>query len=128
MGALDHDASSVINDNTVEGGLVRRPLRRPLFAIQDSDGKKAFLAAHPELQDYFLQERRRRYESFLNNVARYLGQVPELAEAYLNDQTKFIKEMLDKFGQRPLVSSKVISVSYRGERQTSGSPQRQRTA
>jgi hypothetical protein len=102
-------------------------LAQNYFAIQDPEGKRAFLAAHPELQEYFVEERKRRYESFLNNVARYLGRTPELATAYLEAQTVFIKQMLDMFGQRPLVADSVIAVYTRGARGQTGNVTRQRT-
>jgi hypothetical protein len=74
------------------------------FALKTPEQKKAYIAAYPEVQEYFIEERKRRYQSFLGQVARYLGKMPELAEEYLADQTRFIKELLDKFGQRPLVA------------------------
>jgi hypothetical protein len=91
-------------------------LAQTYFGLPDPDSKKAFIEMHPELQDFFVEERQRRYESFLQEVARYLGQVPEVAEQYLRDQTKFIKELLDKFAQRPLVPPTVTSVTTRTER------------
>jgi len=101
-------------------------LAQTYFAIQDPDGKRSFLAAHPELQQHFVDERKRRYEDFLFNVSRYLGQMPELAELYLQEQTIFIKELLDRFGQRPLVEPMVTKVSYAPRRQSTTTRVRQR--
>jgi len=59
----------------------------------------------------------RRYEAFLDNVARYLGSYPDLANHYLRDQTRFIKQLIEKFGQKPLVIREARVEATQGRRE-----------
>jgi hypothetical protein len=79
-------------------------LAQRYFTIKDPSTKQAFAASHPELQEYFANERHRRYEQFLRLVAKTLGDYPDLAKQYLADQTAYIKVLVDRWGMRPLVA------------------------
>jgi hypothetical protein len=103
-------------------------LAQRYFALTDSSAKRAFLEAHPELRGYFVDERHRRYERFLNNVAQYLGSYPDLANHYMRDQTRFLKELVAKYGERPLVAQQVgrVNVGSGGDRVREPAPERKR--
>jgi hypothetical protein len=73
------------------------------FAIPDINAKRSFLSAHPELQQWFLDRRQKRYEDFLNKVAVYMGANPQLFEHYLTRQQDVLAELLNKFAQPVLV-------------------------
>lgn len=74
-------------------------LQNQYFNIQDVGAKQGFLAAHPELQQHFIDARTKRYEQFLNQVAVYMGANPELFTQYLDRQTDVMAELLRKFAQ-----------------------------
>jgi hypothetical protein len=84
------------------------------FSIQDQGARKAFIAAHPELQQYFLNQRTKRYERFLNQVAMYMGQNPDLFDHYLNRQNDILNEMLQRWGTSPLFSERSTPPTPRG--------------
>jgi hypothetical protein len=73
------------------------------FSIQDPQDRRFFLQVHPELQQWFLDQRQRRYENFLNQVAIYMGSSPELFEKYLQRQEDILGELLHKFSSAPLM-------------------------
>lgn len=73
------------------------------FAINESSAKKAFLAMHPELQDWFVKQRTKRYERFLNRVAQLMGANPELFMQYLERQEDILAELLHQFAEPNLV-------------------------
>ncbi len=69
------------------------------FANPDAGAKAGMLAANPLLKQYLLDSRTRRYERFLNQVAQFMGQNPEMFQSYLEDQTSILKNLLDKFAE-----------------------------
>lgn len=73
------------------------------FALPDPMARKLFLSAHPELQDWFVERRTKRYEKFLNKVAQFMGQNPALFESYLQRQEDILAELLQKYAEAPLV-------------------------
>lgn len=73
------------------------------FAIQDVGAKRMFLAAHPELSDFFVTQRTKRYNRFLARVAVELGQNPDLFNEYLERQEDILAEMLRKFAEPVIV-------------------------
>lgn len=73
------------------------------FAIQDQGAKRFFLMSHPELQDWFISQRTKRYERFLNRVAVYMGSNPELFEHYLKRQEDILGELLNRYADSPLL-------------------------
>jgi hypothetical protein len=79
-------------------------LAQRYFMLQDPAARKAFIGMHPELQEYFQAERKRRYEEFLDRVAQYMGHYPDLANRYLREQTDMIHELIGRYGKRPLVA------------------------
>lgn len=79
-------------------------LANQFFAIPDAGGRNAFMAAHPELQQYFLDARTRRYERFLNQVAQYMGQNPDLFQKYLTDQTAVLTDLLHKYAEPQMLT------------------------
>ena len=91
-------------------------LAQNYFAITEPSMKQEFLKAHPELGEYFANERKRRYEKFLRRVAQYLGSYPETAQAYIENQTRYIREMFERFGERPLVPPTVFKVTTQSRR------------
>ena len=74
------------------------------YASPDPSIKAGMLAAHPELKQYFLDARTRRYEKFLNQVAQFMGQNPELFQDYLNKQQQVMEDLLNKFAQPNLAN------------------------
>jgi hypothetical protein len=87
------------------------------FSIQDPTARRAFAAAHPELQEWFLHSRTRRYEKFLNQVAAYMGANPELFDRYLNRQTEVLAELVRKFGTIPMVRERTAAIREPAQRQ-----------
>lgn len=73
------------------------------FALQDQGAKRFFLLSHPELQSWFIEQRTKRYERFLNRVAVYMGQNPGMFEHYLKRQEDILTELLTRFAESPLV-------------------------
>lgn len=73
------------------------------FAIQDVGAKRMFLAAHPELSDFFIVQRTKRYNRFLARVAVELGQNPDLFNEYLERQEDILAELLRKFAEPVIV-------------------------
>jgi hypothetical protein len=73
------------------------------FSISDAVAKRLFLSSHPELQQFFVEQRTRRYERFLNKVAFYLGQNPEVFTEYLERQEDILAEMLNQYSEPALV-------------------------
>jgi len=69
------------------------------YANPDPGARAAMLAAHPELKQYFLDARTRRYERFLNQVAQFMGSNPELFQQYLDRQTVVMEALLSKFAE-----------------------------
>ncbi|MGZ4518847.1 MAG: hypothetical protein ACXVGB_00315 [Mycobacteriaceae bacterium] len=69
------------------------------YAIPDPSARGTFLSSHPELQQHLLDARTQRYERFLNQVAVYMGQSPDLFQHYLDDQTAVLKDLLAKFSE-----------------------------
>jgi len=85
------------------------------FALTDAGARRMYLHAHPELNDYFVQARTKRYERFLNRVAQFMGMHPEMFESYLKRQTDVMTELVQRFAAAPLIreAPKVTSVSER---------------
>lgn len=78
-------------------------LQNDYFKIPDIQAKRAFLGAHPELQQHFLDSRARRYEKFLNQVAAYMGANPAMFTDYLNRQQDVLAELLRRYASPPLI-------------------------
>lgn len=102
---------------------LRPPEERPLFdlanryfALPDAQSKRFFLESHPELKDYFVRERERRYERFLNRVSFYLGTNPELVTSYLDQQTRILSSLLARFGESPLLPERTTTRTNRNRR------------
>lgn len=88
----------------------RTPEENAMYALADQyyampaqGARRLFLAALPELQQFFLDARRKRYEKFLNKVAMFMGQNPALFEQYLERQQDILSELLRRFGESQLV-------------------------
>lgn len=73
------------------------------YAMPEPGARRLFLAAHPELQQFFMEARRKRYEKFLNKVAQFMGQNPALFKEYLDRQEDILAEMLRRFAEPNLV-------------------------
>jgi hypothetical protein len=69
------------------------------YATPDPGARAAMLESNPELKQYFLDSRARRYERFLNQVAQYMGANPSLFSAYLERQTQVMGDLLNKFAE-----------------------------
>ena len=69
------------------------------FSTPDPGAKAAMLAANPQLKQYFLDQRTKRYERFLNQVAQYMGQNPDLFKTYLDKQNQVLGDLLNKFAE-----------------------------
>lgn len=78
------------------------------YGLTDPNSKRAFLSMHPELQQFFLDQRQKRYENFLNRVAVYMGSNPELFTKYLERQEDVLSEMLHKFSEMPMLRERYI--------------------
>lgn len=78
------------------------------FSISDPNAKRAFLQVHPELQEFFLNQRQKRYENFLNQVAVYMGSNPELFTAYLDRQEAVLADLLHKFSEAPMMRERYV--------------------
>lgn len=73
------------------------------FSIQDPTARQTYLIMHPELKDYFVESRTKRYEKFLTQVAVYMGQNPEMFEAYLDRQEDILNDLLLRYAEPPLL-------------------------
>jgi hypothetical protein len=98
-------------------------LRNQYFKIQDVAAKQAFLAAHPELQQDFIDARTKRYESFLNQVAVFMGANPEMFQQYLTRQTDIMAELLRRYAQPTLIRE--VGPAYVSAEPSPGTRQRQ---
>lgn len=78
-------------------------LENAYFQIQDAGAKRLFLAEHPELQQHFLDARTNRYNTFLNQVAAYMGANPSLFDEYLQRQNDVLAELLRRYAQPNLI-------------------------
>lgn len=96
---------------------VMHDLANQYFAIYDVNAKRAFLQSHPELSQWFIDARTRRYERFLNQVARFMGSNPQLFEDYLNRQNEVLAELMRRFGEAPLLSERAY-IRSSGEART----------
>jgi len=74
------------------------------FSIQDNRAKRAYLMSNPELQQFFLDQRTKRYEKFLNQVAQFMGQNPEMFEGYLTRQSDILAEMYRRYSSPSLMN------------------------
>lgn len=101
-------------------------LSEQYFAIVDPQGRRLFLAGHPELQSYFIEARTKRYEKFLNQVAMFMGQNPELFEHYLERQSDVLAEMLRRFATAPVLREQPLVTS--GSKSRQGESGRRRAA
>lgn len=77
------------------------------FAIPDATAKRLFLAAHPQLQQFFIDQRTKRYERFLNRVAFYMGSNPDLFTQYLTRQNDILAELLRKYAEPALIPERI---------------------
>jgi hypothetical protein len=98
------------------------------FSIQDPGARKAFLAAHPEVQTHLVEGRNKRYEKFLNRVAFYMGENPELFDRYLSQQTEVLNELLRRYAEPPLMREvpRAPKGTEEGGRQRSSGPRKSR--
>lgn len=90
------------------------------FSIDDFGLRKAYLESNPEVQDYLLDARNKRYEKFMNKVAQFMGANPEMFEQYLTRQNDILAELLRRFAEAPLISE--------GPQKVKGSQPSQRAA
>lgn len=91
------------------------------FSFPDGTARKIFLNAYPELQQYFVDSRIKRYENFLAKVAQYMGANPEVFTNYLDKQQALLSELIGRFGSPSLVRERVSApVGVAEGRGTSG--------
>ena len=77
------------------------------FSIDDYGMRKAYLESNPEVQDYLIDARSKRYERFMNKVAQFMGANPEMFEQYMSRQNDILAELLRRFAEAPLLSEGV---------------------
>src|SRR3546814_16662673 len=83
-------------------------LSEQYYSIKDPTAKRMFLSINPALQNWFVQQRTKRYETFLNQVAVYMGSNPELFTKYLERQEDVLSDLLHKFASGPLVREQYV--------------------
>lgn len=86
------------------------------FSIGAPAARRAFLSANPDLQAFFVDSRTKRYESFLNQVAQYMGANPELFTQYLERQTEVLSELLRRFAEPGIMRETVRGVAKQSTR------------
>ncbi len=69
------------------------------YALTDTNARRMYLAANPDLQQWFIDRRTARYERFLAQVASFMGQNPMMFQAYLERQEDILNELLHRFGE-----------------------------
>lgn len=72
-------------------------LSQQYFSMQSTTAKKAFMLANPDLQSHFVDARTQRYEKFLNQVAQFMGQNPDMFKGYLDRQNDILAELLRRY-------------------------------
>ena len=97
------------------------------FAIRDVNARRAYLQMNPDVQQYFLTQRTKRYERFLNQVAQYMGSNPELFHTYLDQSETTMKDLLTKFAE-PHMVQEAPWLSYQQDLSGSSEGNRQRGA
>jgi hypothetical protein len=99
----------------------RWAIQEQYYSITDVMARRAYLQAHPEIKTYLLEARTKRYEKFLNSVAMFMGQNPDLFNVYLQRQTDIMGELLARFGEPPMVGE--VPRAAVDNRETGSSPQ-----
>lgn len=87
--------------------LAQGQLADQYFSMQDPTARKGFLMARPELQQYFVAQRDKRYQRFLTQVAMFMGQNPDMFDSYLKQQTDTLNELLRRFGESPYLKERI---------------------
>ena len=77
------------------------------FALQDGTARKIFLSAYPELKQYFVDSRLKRYENFLAKVAQYMGANPDVFNDYVERQQVILTELIKRFGTPSLIRERI---------------------
>lgn len=95
------------------------------YAMPEPGARRLFMAAHPELQGYFLEQRTKRYERFMGQVARYMGANPGMFEQYLERQEDILAELLRRYAEMPLAAERVTA---QADRSTAAEGGRRRAA
>src|SRR3546814_12514078 len=83
-------------------------LSEQYYSIKDPTAKRMFLSINPALQNWFVQQRTKRYETFLNQVAVYMGSNLELFTNYLERQADVLSDLLPNLAYRPTVSAQSV--------------------
>ena len=86
------------------------------------------MAAHPELGDWFVERRTKRYEKFLNKVAMYMGANPQLFEGYLRRQEEILAELLRQYAEPHLVREVPVLSAVRSTASVTSEGGRRRAA
>lgn len=86
------------------------------FSLPGVEARRAFMSANPELQQFFVDARTKRYETFLNQVAQFMGSNPELFTSYLERQEDVLAELLKKYAEPHLMRETPVGVKKQSTR------------